>query len=199
VVHGKGSLLGKMPGDDWQKFANLRCLFGYMWSHPGKKLLFMGGEFGQRREWQHDHSVEWHVLEHAEHRGVRDWVRDLNRYYRATPALFEQDFDPAGFEWIDFHDAQNSVLSFIRKPESGAPIVLVVCNFTPVPRTGYVLGVPRGGYWREVLNSDAAFYGGSGMGNGGGVHAQSQTAHGRDYSIKLTLPPLSVVLFESEA
>jgi 1,4-alpha-glucan branching enzyme len=199
VVHGKGSLIGKMPGDDWQKFANLRCLYGYMWAHPGKKLLFMGGEFGQRREWTHDQSLEWHVLEWGEHRGVRDWVRDLNRYHRAAPALYEQDFDAAGFEWIDCNDAQNSVLSFIRKPRSAAPVVLAVCNFTPVPRAGYVLGVPRGGRWREVLNSDAACYGGSGMGNAGGVPAHPHPAHGRPFSVALTLPPLSVLIFESES
>ena len=199
VVHSKGSLIGKMPGDDWQKFANLRCLLGYMWTHPGKKLLFMGGEFGQRREWTHDASLEWHVLEHPEHRGVRDWVRDLNRYYRSAPALWEQDFDAAGFEWIDYHDALNSVLSFIRKPRSDAPVVLVACNFTPVPRPGYVLGVPRGGWWREVLNSDASCYWGGGMGNFGGVQAQAAPAHGRPCSIAVTLPPLSVVVFESES
>jgi 1,4-alpha-glucan branching enzyme len=198
VVHGKGSLIGKMPGDDWQKFANLRCLFGYMWAHPGKKLLFMGCEFGQRREWTHDQSLEWHVLEWAEHRGVRDWVRDLNRYHRSAPALYEQDFDAAGFEWIDSNDAHNSVLSFIRKPRSAAPLVLAVCNLTPVPRQGYVLGVPRGGRWREVLNSDASFYGGSGMGNAGGVHAREEPMHGRPFSVALTLPPLSVLVFESE-
>ncbi|HEY6863089.1 MAG TPA: 1,4-alpha-glucan branching protein GlgB, partial [Burkholderiales bacterium] len=199
VVHGKGSLIGKMPGDDWQKFAGLRALFGYMWTHPGKKLLFMGGEFGQRREWTHEQSLEWHVLDWAEHRGVRDWVRDLNRYHRSAPALYEQDFDSAGFEWIDHNDAQNSVLSYIRKPRSHAPTVLVVCNLTPVPRWGYVLGVPRGGWWREVLNSDASCYFGSGMGNAGGVHARAEAAHGRPFSLSLTLPPLSVVIFESES
>jgi 1,4-alpha-glucan branching enzyme len=199
VVHGKGSLIGKMPGDDWQKFANLRCLFGYMWTHPGKKLLFMGGEFGQRREWTHDQSLEWHVLEWGEHRGVRDWVRDLNRYHRSAPALYEQDFDAAGFEWIDHNDAQNSVLSYIRKPRSAAPTVLAVCNFTPVPRWGYALGVPRGGWWREVLNSDASCYSGSGMGNAGGAHAQPNAMHGRPFSLTLTLPPLSVLVLESES
>ena len=198
VVHGKGSLIGKMPGDNWQQFANLRCLFGYMWSHPGKKLLFMGGEFGQRREWQHDASLEWHVLEYADHRGVRDWVRDLNRYYRATPALYEQDFDPGGFEWIDFRDGHNSVVSFLRKARSNGSVALVICNFTPVPRLNYVVGVPRGGYWREALNSDAGEYGGSGMGNFGGAHAVPVEAHGRPFSLALTLPPLSVLIFESQ-
>jgi 1,4-alpha-glucan branching enzyme len=199
VVHGKGSLIGKMPGDDWQKFANLRCLYGYMWAHPGKKLLFMGCEFGQRREWTHEQSLEWHVLEWGEHRGVLDWVRDLNRYHRSAPALYEQDFDTAGFEWIDSNDAHNSVLSFIRKPRSAAPVVLAVCNLTPVPRPGYVLGVPRGGRWREVLNSDASCYGGSGMGNAGSVHARAEPMHGRPFSVMLTLPPLSVLLLESES
>ena len=196
VVHGKGSLIGKMPGDNWQQFANLRCLFGYMWGHPGKKLLFMGGEFGQRREWQHEESLEWHVLQYADHSGVRDWVRDLNRYYRATPALHEQDFDSAGFQWIDFRDGENSVLSFVRRARSNGSVVLVILNLTPVPRPNYVVGVPLPGYWREALNSDAKEYGGSGMGNFGGAEARAMAAHGCAWSLVLTLPPLSVVLFE---
>jgi 1,4-alpha-glucan branching enzyme len=197
AVHGKGALIGKMPGDNWQQFANLRCLYGYMWGHPGKKLLFMGGEFGQRREWTHEDSLEWHVLQYNDHRGVRDWVRDLNRYYRATPALHEQDFDAAGFEWVDFRDGEHSVLSFLRKARSDGSAVLVICNFTPLPRANYVVGVPGGGYWREALNSDAREYGGSGMGNLGGAHAVPVPAHGRPYSLTLTLPPLSVLLLES--
>ncbi|HKA44700.1 MAG TPA: 1,4-alpha-glucan branching protein GlgB [Burkholderiales bacterium] len=197
VVHGKGSMIGKMPGDNWQQFANLRCLYGYMWGHPGKKLLFMGGEFGQRREWQHEDSLEWHVLQYADHRGVRDWIRDLNRYYRATRALHEQDFEPGGFEWVDFRDGDNSVVSFLRKARSDASMVLVICNFTPIPRPSYVVGVPYAGYWREALNSDARDYGGSGMGNLGGAHAVPATAHGRPYSLTLTLPPLSVLLLEN--
>jgi 1,4-alpha-glucan branching enzyme len=197
VVHGKGALIGKMPGNDSQQFANLRALYGYMWCHPGKKLLFMGGEFGQRCEWRHEESLEWHVLQYADHRGVRDWVRDLNRCYRATPALHEQDFDSAGFEWVDFHDADESVISFLRKARSDGSVALVVCNLTPVPRHGYLTGVPRGGYWRELLNSDAAAYGGSGMGNLGGVHATDVPAHGRPHSVTLTLPPLSVLVLES--
>jgi 1,4-alpha-glucan branching enzyme len=192
VVHGKGSLIGKMPGDSWQQFANLRLLFGYMWGHPGKKLLFMGCEFGQRREWTHEDGLEWWVLEHAEHSGVQRWVADLNALYRAEPALHEVDFDQAGFEWVDCHDAEASVISFLRRPRSGAP-VLVVCNFTPVPRPNYVVGVPEGGYWRELLNSDAAHYGGSGMGNLGGVEAAPIPAQGRFHSVTLTLPPLGVV------
>ena len=197
VVHGKGSLIGKMPGDNWQQFANLRCLFGWMWGFPGKKLLFMGGEFGQRREWTHEDSLEWHVLQYADHRGVQDWVRDLNRYYRSTPALHEQDFDGAGFEWIDFHDGENSVVSFLRKARSDGSRTVIVLNLTPVPRIDYVLGVPHGGFWREALNSDATDYGGSGKGNFGGVHAAETPAHGRPHSLRITLPPLSVLFFEN--
>ncbi len=196
VVHGKGSLLGKMPGDDRQRFATLRCLFGYMWAHPGKKLLFMGGEFGQRREWQHDAALEWFVLQHAEHRGVRDWVRDLNRYYRAAPALHQCDFDPAGFAWIDADDAQNSVVSFLRFPAGDGRTGLIACNFTPVPRHNHLLGVPAGGFWREVLNSDSAHYGGSGLGNFGGVQAAPLPSHGRSFSLTLSLPPLATVVLE---
>ena len=197
VVHGKGSLVGRMPGDTWQQFANLRALFGYLWGHPGKKLLFMGGEFGQRREWAHDESLEWWVLQFPEHAGVRQWVGDLNRLYRAEPALHQVDFDPAGFEWIDCHDAQASVIAFLRRPRRGRA-VLVACNFTPVPRTNYVLGVPRAGYWREALNSDAPLYGGSGAGNLGGVEAAPLPAHGRFHSITVTLPPLATVFFVAE-
>ena len=156
VVHGKGALIGKMPGDDWQRFANLRLLYGYMWAHPGKKLLFMGGEFGQRREWQHEESLEWHVLDHAAHRGVQDWVRDLNRLYRAEPALYEQDMSAAGFEWMDCNDLEQSVISFVRRGTQAEDEILVVCNFTPVVRDNYRVGVPRGGWWRELLNSDCA-------------------------------------------
>ena len=197
VVHGKGSLIGKMPGDGWQQFANLRTLLGYMWCHPGKKLLFMGGEFGQRCEWRHEDSLEWHVLEHDGHRGVQRWVRDLNLAYRSVPALHEQDFDSAGFEWVDFRDAEHSVVSFLRIAAGNASVVLVVCNLTPVPRENYVMGVPRGGYWHEVLNSDARDYGGSGLGNMGGVHAHDAPSHGRPCSVRLMLPPLAVVVFES--
>jgi 1,4-alpha-glucan branching enzyme len=197
VVHGKGSLLHKMPGDDWQSFANLRCLLGYMWAHPGKKLLFMGCDFGQRSEWRHDDSLEWHVLGFHLHQGVQAWVRDLNRYYRTQPALFERDFENTGFEWADHSDAQNSVLAFVRKARSGPGMVLALCNLTPVARLGYRIGVPRGGWWREALNSDAAEYGGSGMGNMGGTHAVPEPSHGRPCSLVLTLPPLSTVLLES--
>ena len=197
VVHGKGSLVGKMPGDSWQQFANLRCLLGYMWTHPGKKLLFMGGEFGQRREWQHEEKLEWWVLQHGEHEGARIWVRDLNGYYRSAPALYERDFSAEGFEWIDCSDAQSSVIAFLRKPAASGPIVMVACNFTPVARENYRLGLPRPGQWREVLNSDAGIYGGSGVGNAGGIQAVEHASHGRPYSATLMLPPLGVVVFES--
>ena len=198
VVHGKGSLIGKMPGDVWQQFANLRTLYGYMWGHPGKKLLFMGGEFGQRREWQHDGSLEWRVLQYPEHSGLLHWVSDLNRFYSREPALHDVDFDPHGFEWIDAGDAEQSTLSFVRKSRDEKSIVLVACNFTPVPRENYLLGVPQPGFWRESLNSDATFYGGSGMGNQGGVHSSPVPAHGRYHAIRITLPPLAVVYFKHE-
>ena len=197
VVYGKRSLLEKMPGDDWQKFANLRLLFGYMWSHPGKKLLFMGGEFGQRREWSHDEQLNWAVLHEGRHGGACRWVSDLNRLYRAEPALYEMDFSAAGFEWIDCQDTDASVLSFMRRARGGQP-VLVVCNFTPVPRHNYAVGVPHAGRFRELLNSDAAIYGGSGMGNFGVVESGPVHANGRPHSLTLTLPPLSIVLFKSE-
>ena len=196
AVHGKGALIGKMPGDEWQQFANLRLLYGYMWGHPGKKLLFMGGEFGQKREWQHDESLEWHVLHYPLHAGVKDWVRDLNAFYRAQPALFELDFSPAGFEWIDSNDADNSVISFLRKGRRHEEVLLVVCNFTPVVRENYRIGVPRGGFWRECLNSDAACYGGSGQGNLGGVDAAPLPSHGRQHSLTLRLPPLSTLMLK---
>jgi 1,4-alpha-glucan branching enzyme len=196
VVHGKGSLIGKMPGDEWQKFANLRLLFGYMFAQPGKKLLFMGDEFGQVREWTHDASLEWHVLQYAFHRGVQFWVEQLNRVYREQPALHELDTDPAGFEWVDANDNLTSVLSFLRKGKSPTDTVLIVCNFTPVPRLEYRLGVPCGGYWRELLNSDATDYAGSGMGNGGGVRAEYLPAHGRPHSLRMTLPPLAVLFLK---
>ena len=196
VVHGKGSLIGKMPGDEWQKFANLRVLYGYMYGQSGKKLLFMGTEFGQIREWAHDTSLEWHVLQYRVHSGVQKWVEQLNRVYREEAGLHELDNDPAGFEWVDANDSGASVLSFLRKGKSAWDTVLVVCNFTPVPREKYVVGVPFDGYWRELLNSDAGEYGGSNVGNGGGVHAQDIPAHGRPHSLHLTLPPLSVLFLK---
>jgi 1,4-alpha-glucan branching enzyme len=196
VVHGKGSLLGKMPGDDWQRFANLRALYGLMWCHPGKKLMFMGCEFGQRAEWAHDQGLDWGALGDPRHEGLRRWVRDLNRSYRAQPALHQVDFSAEGFEWIDARDADASVVSFLRRPAGNGPAVIVVCNFTPVAREGYRVGATVPGHWREVLNSDAAEYGGSGIGNCGGVEALEDPAHGRPCSLRLVLPPLGVLVLE---
>jgi len=217
VVYGKGSILGKMPGDDWQKFANVRLLFGYMYGHPGKKLLFMGCEFAQLREWNHDMSLDWHLLESPAsgtpglHQGVQKWVADLNRTYAKEPALHELDFSAEGFEWVDFHDAESSVISFIRKGKttaSGADVangadvgsqILVVCNFTPIVRMNYRIGVPWCGVWKEILNSDARVYGGSGHGNFGQVVATPIPAQGRDCSLSLTLPPFGVLFLKGEA
>lgn len=196
VVHGKGSLIGKMPGDEWQRNANLRLLFGYMYGHPGKKLLFMGGEIGQWKEWNHEEGLEWFVLEYPFHRGIKDWVRDLGHLYRNEPALYELDFSPDGFEWVDFHDWQQSIISFIRKGMERDKSILIVCNFTPVPRYNYLVGVPEKGFWKELLNSDSEFYGGSGMGNGGGAVTTSIPWNGRPYSLSLTLPPLSVLFLK---
>jgi 1,4-alpha-glucan branching enzyme len=197
VVYGKGSLIQKMAGDEWQKFANLRLLFGYMFAQPGKKLLFMGGEFGQVREWTHDGGLEWQVLQYPAHRGLLNWVEQLNRIYASEPALHELDTDPQGFEWIDCNDSVDSTISLVRKGKSSRQVV-VVCNFTPVPRIGYRLGVPTGGFWRELLNSDAKEYGGSGMGNLGGVLAEKEPVHGRPYSLNLTLPPLGALFLKAD-
>jgi len=198
VVHGKGSLIGKMPGDEWQRFANLRLLLGSMYAQPGKKLLFMGDEFGQVREWGHDQSLEWHVLQFPNHAGIQKWVEDLNHVYRREPALHQLDLDPAGFEWIDCNDSDYSTLTFIRKGQSGRELIVVACNFTPVPRLNYRVGVPRGGFWREILNSDAPQYWGGGWGNLGGVEATQVPCHGRPYSVSLTLPSLGIVFLRSE-
>ena len=198
VVHGKGSLLSKMPGDDWQKFANLRLLYGYMYAQPGKKLLFMGGEFGQWREWNYTESLDWHLLAHPLHAGLQQWVRALNRVYTTEPALHELDFDPVGFEWIDCNDVEQSVISFMRKSSSGSDIIVVIFNFTPVVRLNYRVGVPRGGLWREILNSDTWDYGGAGHDNLSAVKASPIRWHARDYSLNLTLPPLGVMFFKSE-
>jgi 1,4-alpha-glucan branching enzyme len=195
VVHGKGSLIGKMPGDRWQKFANLRAYFGFMWGHPGKKLLFMGGEFAQEAEWNHDQSLDWHLLDDGMHRGVQALVRDLNRLYRETPALHLLDTKPEGFKWIDASDKEASIVSFLRWGRDDDAPALVVCNFTPVPRESYRIGVPKGGRWIERLNTDSADYGGSDMGNGGAVQANAVSWHGRPYSLNLTLPPLSTLIF----
>jgi 1,4-alpha-glucan branching enzyme len=197
-VHGKGSLLSKMPGDDWQKFANLRLLFGYMYAQPGKKLLFMGGEIGQWREWNHDSSVDWHLLDHPQHQGLNRWVRDLNTIYRGERALHEFDCDPAGFEWVDANDSESSVVSFLRKGRSPDDDLLFVCNFTPLTRYNYKVGVSRGGLWQEVLNSDAPLYGGSGQGNFGGVATAPVPCHGRPYLLTVTAPPLGVVAFKRQ-
>jgi 1,4-alpha-glucan branching enzyme len=198
VVYEKASLIGKMPGDDWQKFANLRLLFGYMYSQPGKKLLFMGGEFGQWSEWRNGESLDWHLLRYEPHQGLQKWLEDLNQFYRSEPAMHELDFEPAGFEWINPNDAASSTLSFIRKSSSNQATILVVCNFTPVTRTGYRVGAPRGGFWKEMLNSDSTVYGGSGQGNAGGMHAESTAWEGRPFSLNLTLPPLAAVFFKNE-
>jgi len=198
VVHGKGSLLSKMPGDDWQKFANLRLLLGFMHTHPGKKNLFMGGEFGQWREWSHDTSLDWHLLEFSPHRGIQRLVRDLNRLHREEPALHERDFEQVGFEWIDFSDWEKSVVSFIRRGKSEDEQLVVVCNFTPVPRQDYRVGVPAGGHWREILNSDAGEYGGSGQGNFGGVEASAMPFHGRNHSLSLKVPPLGLLVLKKD-
>ncbi len=197
VVYGKGSLLNRMPGDDWQKFANLRLLLGYFFAHPGKKLLFMGGEFGQQREWVHDSSLDWHLLENEAHQGIQTWVRHLHILYRGEPALYECDFDSSCFEWIDCSDWEQSIVSFLRKGSAGPP-VLFVCNFTPQPRKNYRVGVPFGGFWKEILNSDAKEYGGSGQGNMGGAEAVPVPYHGRYYSLSLVIPPLGIVAFRKE-
>ena len=196
VVHGKRSLLGKMPGDRWQKFANLRAYLAFMWTHPGKKLLFMGGEFAQEREWDHDQSLDWHLLADPMHRGMHALVRDLNRLYRGSPALHRFDCEPRGFEWIDAEDSGHSVLSYLRRGEAGEKPIAVVCNFTPVVRHKFRLGVPNRGRWVERMNTDAAAYGGSNVGNLGGVQAQDQSWHGQPVSVELTLPPLATVVLE---
>jgi len=197
VVHGKKALLDKMPGDNWQRFANLRALYGYMYGHPGKNMLFMGGEFGQWWEWNHDDSLQWHLCQHEPHVGLQRYVRDLNWLYRNEPALYEIDYDWTGFQWIDINDTENSVISFLRKARDSNNQVVCVCNFTPVPRHGYRIGVPTLGHYRELLNSDAETYGGSNLGNGGGVMAEPISVHGFPNSIVLTLPPLSVLYFKA--
>ena len=196
VVYGKGSMYAKMPGDRWQKFANLRALYAYMWARPGKKLLFMGGEFGQEREWNHDHSLDWHLLDQPEHRQLQALVRDLNRIYRAEPALWIADVEPAGFRWIDADDADDNVIAFIRFAPGTSRKIVCICNFSPVVRYDHRLGLPGPGFYREILNTDSHLYGGSNVGNGGGVHAQPIWSHGLDYSAAFTLPPLGVLWLE---
>jgi 1,4-alpha-glucan branching enzyme len=197
VVHGKGSLLSKMPGDEWQKFANLRVMLGYMYTQPGKKLLFMGGELGQWHEWTHEGALDWDLLEHEKHRGLQRWVRDLNTLYRGEPALHELDCEPGGFAWIDCNDAGQSTLTYLRRGRNPADTVLVACNFTPVPRHNHRIGVPVRGEWREILNSDAPLYGGSGQGNLGSVESVPVARHGHPQSLVMTLPPMVVVVFKA--
>ena len=200
VVHGKRSLIGRMPGDDWQRFANLRTLLGYQWLFPGKKLLFMGGEFGQSHEWNENAQLEWELLDAGPyHRGAQALVADLNRLYKNSPALWQADYDHAGFSWIDCNDRDNSVLSFLRQTADGKNQTVVILNLTPVPRAGYRIGLPRGGKWREVLNSDAGIYGGGNTGNGGALEAQPVACHGHLHSAEFFLPALSVIVFQAES
>ena len=196
VVHGKGSMFGKIPGDDWQKAATLRTLYGFMYAHPGKKLMFMGCEFGQGREWNYDQSLDWHALEYPLHQGLRLFVQDLNRTYKSERALFEQDFESAGFQWIDCNDSENSVVSFVRRAKDGADYLVAVVNFTPVPRDGYLVGVPSAGAYVELINSDGDVYGGSNVGNGGAIFTEPIKAHGYEQSLRLTLPPLGFLLLK---
>ncbi len=196
VVHGKASLLSKMPGHDWEKFANLRLLLGYMYAEPGKKTLFMGGEFGQRSEWNHDAGLEWELLQYGPHQGLQRYVRDLNRLYLSEPAMYERDFDAGGFEWIDFRDADATVVAFMRKGRDKDEVLVFVFNFTPVPRIGYRVGAPGPGFYRELMNSDAVCYGGSNVGNGGGIEAEPQPWHGQPGCLNLNLPPLGMLILK---
>ena len=198
VVHGKGSLIARMPGDEWQAFSNLRLYYAFMYAHPGKKLLFMGGEFAQRREWNHDMSLDWHLLDQPKHAGIQCLVRDLNHLYRDTAALYQRDFSAEGFEWIDCSDNVQSVIAFLRRGSNPAELVVVVCNMTPVIRSGYRIGVPVAGRYRERINSDASVYGGSGVGNLGEVSSDAIAVHGRDHSLSLTLPPLATLILTLE-
>jgi len=198
VVHGKGSLVNKMPGDDWQRLANLRLLFAFQFTHPGKKLLFMGGEFAQWREWAHDGALDWNLVAYDRHRGISLVVRDLNILYQTVSALHDLDCESAGFEWVDFKDWENSVISYLRKGSDPEDVVLVVCNFTPVVRYKYLVGVPVGGFWKEIFNSDSAIYGGSNLGNAGGVMSTDKPCLGRKQSLELTLPPLGAIVFRPE-
>jgi len=198
VVHGKRSMIGKMPGDYWQKFAGLRVTYGYMFGHPGKKLMFMGNEFGQFIEWNFNQSLDWHLLDYDMHRRLRDYVRDLNMLYRTEKAMHEIDFSYDGFEWINCNDRDNSTVSFLRKGSKPEDTLVFVCNFTPVVRSGYRIGVPYDTYYREILNSDSEMYGGSNVGNFGGVRANPEGHDGRPYSIDICVPPLAVVIFKPE-
>ena len=196
VVHGKGSLLSQASGDLWQKFANLRLLYAYMWTHPGKKLTFMGDDFGQWNEWNYEESLQWHLLQWSSHQGLQKCMADLNRIYRREPALHQVDFDPAGFEWVDCHNFNDSVLIYMRRAKNPSDFLVVACNFTPVPRPAYRFGVPQGGWYEEIFNSDSTYYGGSNMGNGPGVRATEQPSHGRQHSIEMALSPLGVSILK---
>jgi 1,4-alpha-glucan branching enzyme len=196
IVYGKRSLLSKMPGDQWQKFANVRAFLSYMYTHPGKKLLFMGNDIGDYNEWDHNSSVPWRLLQYPIHAGLQLFVRELNRVYREEPALHQVDFEYSGFDWIDFSDVEKSIISFMRRAEAPGDDLIVACNFTPVPRTNYGIGVPEEGFYREILNSDAAMFGGSNMGNSGGVNAELVQKHRHPCSISIVLPPLGVVVFK---
>lgn len=198
VTHGKGSLASKMPGDDWQKLANLRLLLGYMYAHPGKKLLFMGCEFAQWSEWNHEKSIDWHLLQYGPHQGVHQWMKDLNYLYKTEPALYERDFIPEGFEWIDLNDYNQGVISFIRKSADYKSQIIAVCNFTPMAWNNYSIGVPEEGFWKEVLNSDSVSYGGSGHGNLGGKETSKVSFHGKPFSLSLTIPPLGILFFKRD-
>jgi 1,4-alpha-glucan branching enzyme len=199
VVHGKGSLINKMPGDDWQKHANLRAYLSFMWTHPGKKLLFMGCEIGDYREWNHDGSPDWNLLDQPRHRGLQRLLRDLNHLYAAAPALYQKDGDPSGFAWIIGDDRENSVFAFRRSGHDDSNVMVIVANMTPVARGDYRVGVPLAGAWRERFNSDATIYGGSGVGNQGAVHADDRAMHGMPASVSLTLPPLAVLILEPDS
>jgi 1,4-alpha-glucan branching enzyme len=196
VVHGKGSMISKIPGDVWQKYATLRTLYGYMYGHPGKKLLFMGGEFGQWREWSHDRSLDWHLLDDPSHAALRRYTKDLNWLYRAEASLHQCDFDPSGFRWIDCNDNENSVISIVRYARDHRDFVVMLFNFTPVPRMEYRIGVPEPGWYLEILNSDAEIYGGGNVGNGGGVATEPVAAHGFDHSLRLIVPPLGTLVLK---
>jgi 1,4-alpha-glucan branching enzyme len=196
VVHGKGSIVGKMPGDEWQRFANARACYAFMWAHPGKKLLFMGQEFGQTREWDFDAGLEWSLLQYPLHAGLHALVRDLNRAYATSPALHQRDCEAEGFQWIVVDDAEQSVYAWLRRGAPGEAPIGVICNFTPVPRTHYRIGLPSGGRWREVVNTDAREYGGSGVGNLGSVLAQMHPSHGFAASAEITIPPLAALYLE---
>jgi 1,4-alpha-glucan branching enzyme len=198
VVHGKRSLISKMHGDDWQKLASLRAYLGYMWTHPGKKLLFMGGEFAQWSEWDHDAGLQWHLLAYDRHKGVQSLVRDLNRVYRGEAALHARDAEPSGFHWLIREDYENSVFAYLRTGMDDAPPVLVICNMTPTPRHGYRVGTPMGGGWRELVNSDSALYGGSNLGNAGFLMSQPVASHGEGQSLELLLPPLATLILRHE-